>query len=156
MVTNKVVESVRFTKNKSRARSRRHTGEWIGGDDQLITMFFSFVCLRRRSTSTTRVFDLQPLLNEQEAFDILGFTKVEKSEVYYVTASVMHLGELKFKQRGREEQAEQEGTVVRFILSLLLAYSLISKKFRSIRSNFQSVTRVVDAFVNLIADDFSV
>jgi len=45
-----------------------------------------------------------------EAFDILGFTREEKYNVYYITASVMHLGELKFKQRGREEQAEQDGT----------------------------------------------
>ena len=84
------------------------------------------------------MFDSQPLWNEQEAFDILGFTKVEKSEVYYVTASVMHLGEMKFKQRGREEQAEQDGTAVRFILSLLIAYLQITKMLRSISSNFQS------------------
>lgn len=48
----------------------------------------------------------------QDAFDILGFTKQEVEDVYKVTASVMHFGELKFKQRGREEQAEADGTEV--------------------------------------------
>jgi myosin heavy subunit len=45
----------------------------------------------------------------QEAFDILGFTQEEKNMIYMVVGAVMHLGTMKFKQRGREEQAEQEG-----------------------------------------------
>lgn len=44
------------------------------------------------------------------AFDILGFTEEEKHNVYKITAAVMHFGELKFKQRPREEQAEADGT----------------------------------------------
>lgn len=40
------------------------------------------------------------------AFDILGFSKEEKENVYRITAAVMHFGSLKFKQRPREEQAE--------------------------------------------------
>ncbi|XP_034669931.1 myosin heavy chain, muscle isoform X6 [Drosophila subobscura] len=44
-----------------------------------------------------------------QAFDILGFTKEEKENVYRITAAVMHMGGMKFKQRGREEQAEQDG-----------------------------------------------
>lgn len=47
--------------------------------------------------------------NLQQAFDILGFTKDEKENVYRITAAVMHMGGMKFKQRGREEQAEQDG-----------------------------------------------
>nr|XP_053645280.1 myosin heavy chain, muscle-like [Cherax quadricarinatus] len=47
-----------------------------------------------------------------EAFDILGFTKEEVEQVYRITASVMHFGEMKFKQRGREEQAEPDGTEI--------------------------------------------
>ncbi|KAK3877615.1 hypothetical protein Pcinc_017693 [Petrolisthes cinctipes] len=43
-----------------------------------------------------------------EAFDILGFSQLDKDNVYKMTAAVMHLGELKFKQRGREEQAEPD------------------------------------------------
>ncbi|XP_062547760.1 myosin heavy chain, muscle-like [Armigeres subalbatus] len=45
-----------------------------------------------------------------EAFDILGFTQVEKDNIYKITAAVMHMGGMKFKQKGREEQAEADGT----------------------------------------------
>ncbi|XP_063624543.1 myosin heavy chain, muscle isoform X46 [Cydia splendana] len=44
-----------------------------------------------------------------QAFDILGFTQEEKDNVYKITAAVMHMGGMKFKQRGREEQAEADG-----------------------------------------------
>ena len=44
--------------------------------------------------------------------DILGFTPEEKESVYKIVASVMHLGTMKFRQRGREEQAEADGTKV--------------------------------------------
>ncbi|XP_076312164.1 myosin heavy chain, muscle-like isoform X3 [Tachypleus tridentatus] len=43
-------------------------------------------------------------------FDVLGFSEEEKLNIYKITASVMHFGELKFKQRPREEQAEADGT----------------------------------------------
>ncbi|XP_055702055.1 myosin heavy chain, muscle isoform X16 [Phlebotomus papatasi] len=44
-----------------------------------------------------------------QAFDVLGFTQEEKDNVYKITAAVMHMGGMKFKQRGREEQAEADG-----------------------------------------------
>ena len=42
----------------------------------------------------------------------MNFTKDEKENVYRITATVMHMGEMKFKQKGREEQAEAESTAV--------------------------------------------
>ena len=38
-----------------------------------------------------------------EAFDILGFTKQEKLDVYKLVAVVMHLGEVKFKKRSSKD-----------------------------------------------------
>jgi len=46
----------------------------------------------------------------QEAFDVLGFTADEKSGIYKLTGAVMHYGNMKFKQKQREEQAEADGT----------------------------------------------
>ncbi|XP_047497817.1 myosin heavy chain, muscle-like [Penaeus chinensis] len=46
----------------------------------------------------------------KNAFSILNFTDQERDDAYRLTASVMHMGNLKFKQRGREEQAEPDGT----------------------------------------------
>uniref|UniRef100_A0A0K0FNS7 Myosin-2 (inferred by orthology to a C. elegans protein) n=1 Tax=Strongyloides venezuelensis TaxID=75913 RepID=A0A0K0FNS7_STRVS len=45
-----------------------------------------------------------------EAFDILNFSKSEKENVYRLCAAMMHMGNMKFKQRPREEQAEADGT----------------------------------------------
>lgn len=39
----------------------------------------------------------------------MGFTLDEKHNVYRITAAVMQMGGMKFKQRGREEQAEADG-----------------------------------------------
>ncbi|XP_071547364.1 myosin heavy chain, muscle-like isoform X50 [Panulirus ornatus] len=54
--------------------------------------------------------DAEEMQFTDDAFDVLGFSKEDKENVYKVTASVMHFGEMKFKQRGREEQAEADGT----------------------------------------------
>jgi hypothetical protein len=41
---------------------------------------------------------------------VLGFEEQEKISLYKCTAAVLHFGEMKFKQRPREEQAEADGT----------------------------------------------
>ncbi|XP_063973786.1 myosin heavy chain, muscle isoform X32 [Diachasmimorpha longicaudata] len=56
------------------------------------------------------VDDGEECLLTDEAFNVLGFTQEEKDNIYKITASVMHMGGMKFKQRGREEQAEADGT----------------------------------------------
>ncbi|CAI4222378.1 unnamed protein product [Auanema sp. JU1783] len=45
-----------------------------------------------------------------EAFDILKFSPQEKMECYKLVSAMMHMGNMKFKQRPREEQAETDGT----------------------------------------------
>ncbi|XP_076671834.1 myosin heavy chain isoform X31 [Andrena cerasifolii] len=54
--------------------------------------------------------DGEELFITDQAFDVLGFTQEEKNDIYKITAAVMHMGGMKFKQRGREEQAEADGT----------------------------------------------
>jgi len=41
---------------------------------------------------------------------VLGFPEEEKMSLYKTTCAVLHFGEMKFKQRPREEQAEADGT----------------------------------------------
>ena len=45
-----------------------------------------------------------------EAFDILNFSADEKMDCYRLMSGHMHMGNMKFKQRAREEQAEPDGT----------------------------------------------
>ncbi|XP_049927735.1 myosin heavy chain, fast skeletal muscle-like [Epinephelus moara] len=44
------------------------------------------------------------------AIDILGFSGEEKANIYKMTGAVLHHGNMKFKQKQREEQAEPDGT----------------------------------------------
>ncbi len=55
-------------------------------------------------------FAIQILRNFQSAIDILGFTTDEKGSIYKMTGAVMHYGNMMFKQKQREEQAELDGT----------------------------------------------
>uniref|UniRef100_UPI0037E802FE myosin heavy chain, fast skeletal muscle-like n=1 Tax=Semicossyphus pulcher TaxID=241346 RepID=UPI0037E802FE len=54
------------------------------------------------------------------AIDILGFTAEEKLGIYKLTGAVMHHGNMKFKQKQREEQAEPDGTEVADKIAYLL------------------------------------
>uniref|UniRef100_A0A6I8MZY4 Myosin heavy chain 3 n=1 Tax=Ornithorhynchus anatinus TaxID=9258 RepID=A0A6I8MZY4_ORNAN len=56
--------------------------------------------------------DTEELLATDSAIDILGFTPDEKSGIYKLTGAVLHYGNMKFKQKQREEQAEPDGTEV--------------------------------------------
>lgn len=54
--------------------------------------------------------DLTIVIILQTAIDILGFTFDEKMGIYKFTGAVLHHGNMKFKQKQREEQAEPDGT----------------------------------------------
>nr|CAD2177195.1 unnamed protein product [Meloidogyne enterolobii] len=45
-----------------------------------------------------------------EAFDVLNFSETEKNDCYKMMGGIMHMGNMKFKQRPREEQAEPDET----------------------------------------------
>merc|ERR1712168_362024 len=55
-----------------------------------------------------------------EAIDILGFNGEEKQAIYKLTAAVMLHGNMVFKQKQREEQAEPDGTEVADKIAYLL------------------------------------
>ena len=46
----------------------------------------------------------------KEAFAILGFDDEEKWNLYKLTSSVMHIGEMKFKQRGEQAEPDDDTT----------------------------------------------
>ncbi|XP_066520241.1 myosin heavy chain, fast skeletal muscle [Hoplias malabaricus] len=56
--------------------------------------------------------DVEEFIATDTAIDILGFTAEEKMGIYKLTGAVMHHGNMKFKQKQREEQAEPDGTEV--------------------------------------------
>ncbi|XP_067302573.1 myosin-7 isoform X2 [Pseudorasbora parva] len=54
--------------------------------------------------------DGDELLATDHAMDTLGFTPEEKYGCYKIVGAIMHFGNMKFKVRQREEQAEADGT----------------------------------------------
>ncbi|XP_065271769.1 myosin heavy chain, skeletal muscle, adult isoform X3 [Emys orbicularis] len=71
---------------------------------------FPFVSLGEITVAS--IDDQEELIATDSAIDILGFSAEEKTAIYKLTGAVMHYGNLKFKQKQREEQAEPDGTEV--------------------------------------------
>merc|ERR1712212_930624 len=55
--------------------------------------------------------DAEELEFTDVAFDTLGFSPEEKDDAFKLTASIAHLGEMTFKQKGREESCEMDDPV---------------------------------------------
>ncbi|NXE16894.1 MYSS protein, partial [Lophotis ruficrista] len=73
---------------------------------------FDFHYVSQGEVSVPSIDDQEELMATDSAIDILGFTADEKTAIYKLTGAVMHYGNLKFKQKQREEQAEPDGTEV--------------------------------------------
>ncbi|XP_061487665.1 myosin-7B isoform X3 [Rhineura floridana] len=61
-------------------------------------------------TTVDNLDDREELMATDHAMDILGFSPEEKYGCYKIVGAIMHFGNMKFKQKQREEQAEAEGT----------------------------------------------
>ncbi|NXM17791.1 MYH7 protein, partial [Ploceus nigricollis] len=61
-------------------------------------------------TTVDNLDDGEELMATDHAMDILGFSNDEKYGCYKIVGAIMHFGNMKFKQKQREEQAEADGT----------------------------------------------
>nr|XP_009679959.1 PREDICTED: myosin-3-like [Struthio camelus australis] len=73
---------------------------------------YDFPYVSQGEITVPSIDDQEELMATDSAIDILGFTADEKVAIYKLTGAVMHYGNLKFKQKQREEQAEPDGTEV--------------------------------------------
>uniref|UniRef100_A0A8C5PGG1 Uncharacterized protein n=1 Tax=Leptobrachium leishanense TaxID=445787 RepID=A0A8C5PGG1_9ANUR len=82
--------------------------------DQLLitTNPYDFPFVSQGEITVASIDDQEELMATDSAIDILGFNADEKVGIYKLTGAVMHTGNLKFKQKQREEQAEPDGTEV--------------------------------------------
>nr|XP_006014586.1 PREDICTED: myosin heavy chain, skeletal muscle, adult-like [Latimeria chalumnae] len=81
---------------------------------------YDFPYVSQGEITVASIDDAEELMATDSAIDILGFTAEEKIAIYKLTGSVMHYGNMKFKQKQREEQAEPDGTEVADKASYLL------------------------------------
>ncbi|KAM6977340.1 myosin-7-like [Aplochiton taeniatus] len=61
-------------------------------------------------TTVESINDGEELQATDHAMETLGFTPEEKYGCYKIVGAIMHFGNMKFKKRQREEQAEADGT----------------------------------------------
>ncbi|XP_027758946.1 myosin heavy chain, skeletal muscle, adult-like, partial [Empidonax traillii] len=73
---------------------------------------YDFHFVSQGEITVPSIDDQEELMATDSAIDILGFSADEKTAIYKLTGAVMHYGNLKFKQKQREEQAEPDGTEV--------------------------------------------
>ncbi|XP_014912400.1 myosin heavy chain, fast skeletal muscle-like [Poecilia latipinna] len=73
---------------------------------------YDFPMISQGEITVKSINDVEEFIATDTAIDILGFTAEEKSNIYKLTGAVMHHGNMKFKQKQREEQAEPDGTEV--------------------------------------------
>uniref|UniRef100_A0A3Q3QSL7 Myosin-7 n=1 Tax=Monopterus albus TaxID=43700 RepID=A0A3Q3QSL7_MONAL len=71
---------------------------------------YDYTFISQGETQVASIDDAEELMATDSAFDVLGFTQEEKNSMYKLTGAIMHYGNMKFKQRSREEQAEADGT----------------------------------------------
>ncbi|XP_061551249.1 myosin-7-like isoform X2 [Phycodurus eques] len=71
---------------------------------------YDYAFISQGETTVASINDSEELMATDEAFDVLGFTQEEKNSIYKLTGTIMHYGNMKFKQKQREEQAEADGT----------------------------------------------
>ncbi|XP_062376915.1 myosin-7-like [Sardina pilchardus] len=71
---------------------------------------YDYAFISQGETQVASIVDADELMATDDAFDVLGFTQEEKNGIYKLTGAIMHYGNMKFKQKQREEQAEADGT----------------------------------------------
>merc|ERR1719167_2186229 len=69
---------------------------------------YDYTYVSQGKTTVASIDDNEELEFTDSAFDILGFATDDKWSCYKLTAAVMTMGEMKFKQKGREEQCEPD------------------------------------------------
>ncbi|XP_063071714.1 myosin heavy chain, fast skeletal muscle-like [Engraulis encrasicolus] len=71
---------------------------------------YDFPMISQGEITVKSIDDIEEFIATDTAIDILGFNADEKLGIYKLTGAVMHHGNMKFKQKQREEQAEPDGT----------------------------------------------
>merc|ERR1711881_645019 len=69
---------------------------------------YDYTYVSQGKTTVASIDDNEELEMTDAAFDIIGFTFEEKWDRYKLTAGVMSSGEIHFKQKGRDDQAEPD------------------------------------------------
>ena len=67
---------------------------------------YDYTYVSQGKTTVASIDDNEELEYTDDAFTVIGFSDQEKWDCYKLTAAVMACGEIKFQQKGRDDQAE--------------------------------------------------
>ncbi|XP_029906511.1 myosin heavy chain, fast skeletal muscle-like isoform X3 [Myripristis murdjan] len=81
---------------------------------------YDYPMISQGEITVKSINDVEEFIATDTAIDILGFNADEKIGIYKLTGAVMQHGNMKFKQKQREEQAEPDGTEVADKISYLM------------------------------------
>merc|ERR1712061_452236 len=73
---------------------------------QITDDIYDYEYVSQGKTTVASIDDNEELEMTDSAFDIIGFSEQEKWDCYMLTAGVMTCGQVKFVQKGRDDQAE--------------------------------------------------
>ncbi|XP_071106405.1 myosin heavy chain, striated muscle-like isoform X1 [Haliotis cracherodii] len=98
--------------------------------------------------------DVEEMKITDSSYDVLGFTEVEKNSMYKCTGTILHLGEMKFKQRGEQAEADGSGEAekVSFLLGVNagdLLKSLLKPKIK-VGADYVTQGRTKEQVVNSV------
>uniref|UniRef100_A0A673W147 Myosin heavy chain 6 n=1 Tax=Salmo trutta TaxID=8032 RepID=A0A673W147_SALTR len=71
---------------------------------------YDYAFISQGEIAVTSINDSDELMATDDAFNVLGFAQEEINGIYKLTGAIMHYGNMKFKNKQREEQAEADGT----------------------------------------------
>ncbi|NXU04844.1 MYH3 protein, partial [Buphagus erythrorhynchus] len=71
---------------------------------------YDYPFISQGQISVASIDDQEELVATDAAIDTLGFSPDERMGIYRLTGAILHYGNMKFKQKPREEQAEPDGT----------------------------------------------
>merc|ERR1711988_752833 len=69
---------------------------------------YDYIYVSQGKTKVESIDDNEELEYTEDAFNVLGFSEIEKNSCYMLTAAVMTYGGVEFKTKGRDDQAECE------------------------------------------------
>ena len=72
---------------------------------------YDYFFISQGKVKVDSIDDQEELEFTDQAFDVLGFTLEEKQNAFKLTAAIIHLGEMTFKQKGREESCEMDDPI---------------------------------------------
>ncbi|XP_053197101.1 myosin heavy chain, fast skeletal muscle-like [Scomber japonicus] len=84
---------------------------------------FDYPFVSQGEISVASIDDSEELMATDSAIEVLGFTGEERIGIYKLIGAVMHYGNMKFKQKQREEQAEPDGTEVADKAAYLMGFN---------------------------------